>query len=185
MKEEVLNKIRADYQDKISARRDLKRELDKLRANARIRQMHPAVCNFFEALDTYFEKEELYYSLFDTDINLLKQIADQYSNLGGISDTNKIFFYRGSCLLDNSKGYYVQCLRSNNTIDYDLYIDIESLERFRIPHENRKKFEDKNHVIVTSSFPTEKDLELVRTTFFKIAVEQGQDVALKKVLSRK
>lgn len=180
MEKDTFLKIKSEYEEKITARTEFEKELEKLKSKVRIMQMHPAVCQFFEILEEYNKKIDIYNSFFDTNNVLLMETADEYSKLNLIKDTNKILFYRGSF-----SSNHVQSFRIDSTAEYDLYIDIESLEKTKNPIQNREYFESNNNVIVTTNYPTQKELEKIRNEFFKTAVEEGQEKASIKVLNRK
>lgn len=151
----------------------LLRQKDKLEKNPTIVK-YLKLIEEIDRCNDYFIKDE----------ELLNQSFRSLINSGYLTDTNEIYFYYGTFILYN--GESVQVPRNSGSGEYDLYKDIESCKYLKNPINSREEFESNHKVIVfPKPFPSNVDFNDVHKDFLYTSLNDGQEVACKKVLARK
>lgn len=105
-----------------------------------------------------------------------------YEDKGLVSETNGILLYAGSFFRDQD--YLISVDRNSSDAEFDNYIDIESFDEIDIPVEDREIFEKEHKVIVLDDESSKYSLYELHGQFMYYAVNEGEEVACQKILSR-
>lgn len=107
-----------------------------------------------------------------------------------IKETNNIYFYLGEFMLDNTNDFRfgpkdVKLDAGDSKAEYKIYINIENNNKIRIPINESKNFESKHKVIFSDQIQLNSAFINAQTEFIKTALEEGQEAACDKILSKK
>ena len=114
-----------------------------------------------------------------------EKLASEYKN-NDDNDNNNIYFYLGSFAKNQyDEGYQINITNeSRKKPEYNFYVNLETQEFIDVDYEEKDEFEKNNKVIITSSFPNILIYDKLRTEFFMDAMENGQDKARQRILTK-
>ena len=107
-----------------------------------------------------------------------------FEDKGLMSDTNEIYVYNGTYYTRD--GITIRVHKDNPCGEFDKYINLESLYEIEISIHDRSVFEESHKIVPLDGLePTKGFIYDLRSQFIEYALCDGQEVACKKVLSRK
>lgn len=169
---EILMEIRNKFDDGITVINNKFMELEELKKDSKV-QRYIELANLKEIVDS-LPKNEVY----DEFINSL---AAEFGN-GYIKDTNDILVFMGE---EPNTSLYSE---TQNTQSICIYLDLENAQRkIIVPSSDRKHFEENYKYGILYGDPAIKDNYLryimLRTEFFQRCLFEGQEPAVKHMLS--
>jgi len=183
MEQEILNKIRIDYNNSLKRRTkyaDILKQLKELEKDEKIKKY----------IDLKNRLEQFNYEkiINESDEEILSRTfwAYQYA----INETNEIYLYIGTfkldshCDIEHGPGD-IRLKRNDPRAEFRQYRNIEDGYSEEIPINKCEEFE-KTHTII---FPEIEDMAdkyfyEIQKEYIKIAVAEGQEVACKKILTK-
>ena len=185
MKDEMLNSIKAVYLEK----RSLKNDVSHLYAKVKMLEENEYVKEYFKLKE---ELESFHYEkmIAETDLDLLANSFRPY--LYANKETNGIYLYMGaykrnfSCDIEHGANDY-RLRRNDPEVEYCMYKDIETevYDYIQVPIEKCDEFEDTHKVIIPKTIFNDVLYYEIQREFFSIAIYEGQEVACRKILSKK
>lgn len=185
MKEETLNAIRTEYEKEKSNQEALKRikkQITELEENPFVTQ--------------YLKLKEDYKNIYNdvcaeqSDEEIIKSIFRRY--MVSEKETNSIYFCLGSFMYsmqcDIDRGYNdMQVSKDNPFAEFKSYMDIENeYNVIEVPIKECEEFEKTHKVIVVDkALVGEWKYYEVQSDFIKTAVEEGQEKACQRVMTKK
>jgi len=180
MNEKAYTYLKYAYEDKKNERDTAEEHYCELLNKKYKLEQKPIVAKYLNLL----EEIEKYDDNFAKNDEILDQAFKFIQNSGYFIDTNEIYFYYGSFM--NEDGNVIQVPRNSSSGEYDLYKDVESCKYIKNPISQREEFEANHKVIVFyKPYPSNRDFTSVHRDFLYTALDEGQEVACNKVLSRK
>lgn len=183
MKEEVLQTIKEDY-EKTKERRTNILDISKQLATLEGFDMIKEYLKLREELECVGDKKITE----QTESQILNSSFRSHRYL--IKETNEIYVCMGTFMLSNT--YDIEhgptdyrLKRDDPHAEYRIYKDIENDENIRIPINMCEEFESTHKVIIPKTSLTEKYFYLIQKEFIEIAINEGQAVACRKILSKK
>lgn len=173
MKTELLNELRNIYNEKQIEKIIDEKQLSVLLKRKEIFENSTIVQDYINLLNQINEYKKSINSEDDIWMSLIDYLD---SNVG--DDTNKIYVYAGSFI--RGLRSIMRVAESSPTAQFDRYIDIESLCLIDVPVEDRKIFRKNNNIIYSDS-----DVYEIRDKFLTDAINEGQEYAVKRVLTKK
>ena len=180
MKEDLLKDFRSDYVKELKKKVDNDKYLEVLNQRKSILENSPLVKDYIRLNEQIEECKKESYSIDRIFSKALLKYVDQ----GLTEETNQIYLYLGTYYSDGMDTVEVE--RNSSDAVFDWYVDIESVKYIENPVEDRNIFEENNKVVLLDNYHDSKYLLCdIRNQFIHDALCEGQDIACKKVLSRK
>ena len=185
MKEDLLNSIKKDYLEK----KALKAEVSNLIGRIKKLEDNEYVKEYFRLKE---ELESFPYErmIVETDLDLLSRSFRPY--LYANKETNGIYLYMGAykrnffCDIEHGSSDY-RLHRNDSDVEYCMYKDIETevYDYVQVPIEKCDEFERTHNVIIPKTWLNDALYYEIQRDFFNMAVNEGQEVACQKILSKK
>lgn len=182
MKEEILQSIKKEYQEKKQQQNntiEILKKIEELEQNEIVKEY----LNLTEQINTVDYSQIIAQNKDD----LLESAFRKHSNL--IKETNGIYVCLGTFMMDNicdiehgPSDYRVR--RNDPKAEYRVYQDLENYNTKQIPIKQCEEFENTHTVIIPKTILTEKYYYELQREFLKNAVKYGQEKACQKVLKK-
>ena len=182
MKEELLEKIRKEYEERKQKQTEIKeklQELSKLKLDKNVQRylnLQQEICGM---LDISIVNQ--------TDKQLIDSVYNQY--LYQMEETNQIFVYLGTYrhsverdIEHGSNDYLVD--KNDVNADYRMYQDIELKYPVCIPIKLCEEFECTHQVIFAKGYLKERIFYHLQSEFFHNAIKYGQEQAIIMLLEK-
>lgn len=178
MKEETLQKIKEDYKQIIEKRNHLLQlceEITKLEEDENVKK--------YLKIKEELSKIDYKNQIKETDSYILDAVFWRYQRLIQDIDTNDIYVYMGTYMLDNICDIEhgpsdIRLKDDDPRAQYRIYRNIENGYSKEIPISECDEFE-KNHKVIT-----DENFYTLQKEFIMTAVNEGQEEACRKILSR-
>ena len=182
MKEEILERIKMDYEKMKSEKEQyqkVRKRIQELEENELIKE-YLGLLSQTESYDyeriAGLSKEKMYDRAFRNHLTSIKETNGIYVYLG-------TFIYSIECDIEHGANDY-RVNRNNPNADYRLYQDIESYDSIEIPIKKCEDFEKTHQVIFAKTYPKNLKYYEIQNYFIKTSIEEGQEVACKKLLKK-
>ena len=178
MKEEILNRIKINYNNQLERQNKYKEMLDRKKEL----EKEPLVIEYLSILENMDDK-----ILSFTENQMLDNVV--YKELRNIEETNGIYVYLGTYSYSNEidivHGSHDNRVNYNDEkADYRVYRDLESRYGFELKIVECEKFERENNVIFPKRYLTEQYFCELQLEFFRDCIEDGQEKAVSRVMRK-
>ncbi len=182
MKEEILQKIKKEYQSRCDLQKDIKNMESRLEKLEQV----PEVREYLSLLDKLEEVDNDRVLKWKND----KMISDAYSLYRKeIDETNGIFVCLGTFRISNEADIVhgrsdIRLSYDDSTAEFRSYVDLEKsmLDSFSLPISLCSDFESQHTVIFPSVFSSERYFYQLQKEFLNDAISSGQEQAVHNVL---
>ena len=182
MKEEILEKIRKDYEFRL----EIKENLAKKSARLRELEENKYVKEYLEIINKKSNNNYKWYE-YTSDDQILDISYRTYSR--EIRESNRLYVYLGSYKSDQNYGIscsYNDILveRDSPEVLYSIYWDLEKENEIKISIEVRDEFEKIHNIVYPETAFRDKEFYEIRRNFLRLSIYEGQEVACKKILKK-
>ena len=181
MREDLLKQFRSEYVKRIEAKEKNDKSLKVLLDRKTILENSPLIKSYIELNE---QIDDLKNNTISTESIFLDTLSE-FENKGLNERTNGIYYYLGSFDIDEYGNEY-QVHRDDYFTNplFERYIELESKRIIEIPSDDADQFENENCVVIDSDYPDVSMFSDIRKEYFYEALQEGQEIACKKFLSR-
>lgn len=179
MTEEILEKIKKEYEQRKQKQNEIKGKIKRLNELKK----NPFVIEYIELTD--FINNSFYHEYTDEEI----MVSSFNKYISEIKDTNGIYIYLGTFRLSNICDIEhgpsdERVSRNDPSAKYSIYQDIEKFSCNQIPIKHREQFEKHNKIIFPKTINTNKYFYELQKEFIRECINSSQEEACQKLLSK-